>query len=376
VDGHIVCKQCFTKKAVTCCICENPFFWSGSRVSGFYNRDDTAHHFCNTCLEERLGTCTLCQNTMEKEKGKVDKVTNAFYCLACWEKETGGRQRPRYLGNGKLYFGAEIEVEAPENLDRIPYYERLAKDGEGRLIIKGDGSLNYGIEIVTHPFSFEWALQNSDKFDHIWKLRDEGFKAGETSSCGLHVHMTRSAFTSLHLYKFLKFMMAEERRNYMVTVSQRQGVSYYANFERYQTNDKNLESIALTMARNHTQGYCHERYSAVNLNNRNTIELRLFKGTLNPRTFWKTIEFCHSAYMFTKEISMQELKGQKVIRQYHEYLLKNANLYRNLIAFLVSERLMEGGDKAVYTKHDEAFIPAFKLDIEQPIIQPDVQVEA
>ena len=44
-----------------------------------------------------------------------------------------------------------------------------------------------------------------------------------------------------------------------------------------------------------------ERYVAINLKNSQTIEIRIFRGTLNFNSFMKNIEFAHALFMYTKE---------------------------------------------------------------------------
>jgi len=61
--------------------------------------------------------------------------------------------------------------------------------------VKRDGSLtDDGIEIVTHPCSLRYHLEQYPWDEILSSLADYGFRSHDTSTCGLHVHVSRSAF--------------------------------------------------------------------------------------------------------------------------------------------------------------------------------------
>jgi hypothetical protein len=45
----------------------------------------------------------------------------------------------------------------------------------------------------------------------------------------------------------------------------------------------------------------NKRYVAVNLQNSHTVEIRIFRGTLNYMSFLKNIEFCYALFNFTRD---------------------------------------------------------------------------
>jgi hypothetical protein len=51
----------------------------------------------------------------------------------------------------------------------------------------------------------------------------------------------------------------------------------------------------------------NNRYSALNFQNRNTIELRYFRGSLKPETVLGVLEFCHSVHAYTKLLTAKEV---------------------------------------------------------------------
>jgi hypothetical protein len=68
--------------------------------------------------------------------------------------------------------------------------------------LKGDGSLNDGFEIVTHPMTHDWAMEKFP-WEMIEKLRRSGYRSWDTDTCGLHVHASRTSFVDRsHLWKW------------------------------------------------------------------------------------------------------------------------------------------------------------------------------
>ena len=91
------------------------------------------------------------------------------------------------------YMGVELEVEVA---DSPTSRERLASETlklvGNKAILKSDGSLDYGFEIVTQPMTLEaW-----HQFDWTFldMLRSQGVRAWDTSTCGLHIHVGLTAF--------------------------------------------------------------------------------------------------------------------------------------------------------------------------------------
>ena len=77
----------------------------------------------------------------------------------------------------------------------------------------------------------------------------------------------------------------------------------------------------------------HERYRAVNLENNATVEIRIFKGTLKKETFLKNIEFCKSAFDFTKQAGRRSITLDK----YLEYVQAHKNELPNLHQWFIAK---------------------------------------
>lgn len=222
------------------------------------------------------------------------------------------------------FFGIELEVER-KNSNDIRHSEMAEMIEHEHWYFKSDGSLTDGFEIVTHPLTFNYIKQTFKTFEDSLKLLiDNNYNSYNANTCGMHVHITKKCFTTWHLYRFLKFFV--ENKEFIVSISQRkmEKLKKWANIE----DDNESELIYKAKKKNGN----NERYVAVNLRNNATIEIRIFRGTLNFNSFMKNIEFCHSVFMYTKENNEISLNGFK------EYLNYSKD-YSNLKKFISLKNL-------------------------------------
>ena len=117
-----------------------------------------------------------------------------------------------------------------------------------------------------------------------------GYLSHAAGTCGLHVHISRLAFGCTYeqqeaaiarLLYFVEKFWAELLRFSRRTQSQ---MNRWA--ARY--------GIRLTPSEqmNHAKNSCAGRYTAVNLTNADTVEIRMFRGTLKLNTLKATLPVC------------------------------------------------------------------------------------
>jgi hypothetical protein len=216
-----------------------------------------------------------------------------------------------------LFMGIELEIEN-EN-EKISNGELSRKLENRFLYFKSDGSLDNGFEIVSHPLSFSWIQENKSEFtDMLERIKNNGFRSYDSTTCGMHIHLSKKNFGAWHLYRFLKFF--QENKQFIIAISQRNidNLKQWANLED-ETND------SLIYKAKKKEGY--SRYVAVNLCNSHTIELRIFRGTLNQNSFFKNIEFAHSVYLFSRDYT------DMTILAYKKFLTDNPS-YSHLNKFI------------------------------------------
>lgn len=240
-----------------------------------------------------------------------------------------------------LFFGLEIEVqlraESKKTCKEIAYH--INKDSNGFLYCKYDSSVDNGFEIVSHPVTFN-AFKNMDLQKYFLKHRSD-VKAYYTRSCGMHVHMNRTAFNDLTLWKFA--LMINEYSKLTKTISQRRNESEYdswANFKMSQSNDikadavqkyKRIKDKQLTENRKYKAiSRVGDRYQVVNLRNEKTIEVRSFKANMDETSFRKNVEFLNSLFWFCKDSTPNQLS----VENFLNFVKSNVKDYDNLNRFL------------------------------------------
>lgn len=216
-----------------------------------------------------------------------------------------------------LYMGAEIEVERAASHMDTWYYTSGEDYGNERFVYaKNDGSLyDDGVEFVTMPATLQ-AFAHNFPFRSFDRLRELGARAWAMTSCGMHVHVSRSAFTPTHLWKFIKFQYLNA--NSCIAFAGRDS-SQWASWN----NDTMQELGGRDTAKVVKQGRPDNpnRYSAINMNNRNTIELRYFRPNLLEPGIMRVIEFIDAMYEYTKQMTVADVIGRRALSDWDAFIV-------------------------------------------------------
>jgi len=368
-EGRLVCNDCLGKFFKKCNGCGEYI------IKDNHFEESNKGEYCTKCLATLI-ECKQCKNfypkrNVKKVKEYIDsrgqivenggymckRCTDRFvvckdcgilhhrhltfyiedkpYCTRCsvnykflyeWDYKPSSLKFKRNCASNKvtesLYFGCELEVEKNERCvyDVNTMIKKVSDLFGERLIFgKNDGSLDNGFEFVTHPFSWDWFLANKYRFNQMFstaKLLDL-FTA---ESCGCHVHMTKSVFTPCHLLKFMKFINSGHNVDFISKIAGRE----YANISFCKTETDKRTMIKKAKKE---EGIHLDRYSAVNLVNKATVEVRIFNGTLDSKTFFSYIEFLKSLFDFTNLNSMQKCQ----LGRYKDYVLKNKTHFPQIV---------------------------------------------
>lgn len=341
VQGEIWCITCFENYSRYCESCDRDF---NEEHGAYSNRND--EWYCDNCLEE---------NYSQSIRGYSDNPSLTYYE---WSRVKGIYEVPdqkRFIP----YYGVELEVEKSDGgMDKYEVAEEISAYGgdvHKFFWCKEDGSLSDGFEICSHPMTFE-AWSDMDLDDAIFKHRGD-IRSYYTKTCGIHIHMNRSAFSDLHVLKFMTFI--HEYKKFTHFISQRKGMDEYNNYAKFKAGDTRLAQ--LSMVRNikgkkrdlkdnlNRFTYCTlshgEKYVPVNLQHTNTIEIRVFKGNLKEVSFRKNIDFLDALYYWSKNIPLKKLS----IRSFMEYVEENKKKYANLNTY-VSERNEDYEKSLIFAK--------------------------
>ena len=207
----------------------------------------------------------------------------------------------RRLNRGLFVCGVETEVEVNRDAGHrkdIVASRLLDADRIGLFYCKSDSSISYGFEVVTHPFSFDWMRQNPEALQPLFDLRKAKCTSYNTSNCGMHIHIARTSFKSkIHMLKFASMFF--RYHDFVFRMSRRQKDT----FEHYTPDNVDWRNIQHIVK---AGGHGGHRY-VLNFLPAATIEVRLFKGTLNPRGWYANVEFVKAVYDFSAETGIRDI---------------------------------------------------------------------
>jgi hypothetical protein len=325
VEGELWCQSCTRNDAHWCDLCDSYF-------TGYtYGTDDSSDTMCERCFEDNTTYCEDCDNTYLEgcsydHDGDTDGRTIHDYSY---------RPDPIFRKSDdeqtRLYFGIEIETEVRggdySNRRLAAEYAQQQLEMYDLAYLKSDGSLECGFEIVSHPLSHSYFMNDATRFwDTINKLKSNyDMMAWGTKTCGLHVHISRAGFNGgSHQHRFLQLVY--NNKDFYEVLAGRSS-SHWAKFDDIFDPNTGQKSF-----KNKFDRHGSDRYSAVNTNNRNTLEMRIFRGSLNPRFIKSAIDLAHASVEYTRVMSVREVRDDGLsCLKFRQYIESKPDLYPSLI---------------------------------------------
>lgn len=225
-----------------------------------------------------------------------------------------------------IYYGVELEYEVKTSSShkskedmlilRNKVGEKISPTISTFAFTKHDGSLKNGFEVVTIPMT----LESHDKHwnDFFSKAKDNQIEVKPT--CGMHVHASREILTPFQIGKMLVFICSPENNIFLYTIAGRKPPANYAEM-----NPKKIGDV-----------HRHQnRYSALNLANHETVEFRMFKGTMSKDQAMKNLEFCDALIRFTwpSVVGYRDLRS-KGVELFCKFVEDSKSVYPHLYEFL------------------------------------------
>ena len=331
VGDEIVCDDCRRNECGCCENCEELIYNSEAIT-------DDGHFVCRSCYDNEYYHCSHCDMLLHQDE--IYSYNDMNFCYDCYSrknhtiKEYTYKPEPIFYGEGKRFFGVELEVdEGGHDDDNALEIIDQANYNNEHIYIKSDGSLHEGFEIVTHPMTLDYHMNDFCWEDVLHKAVQLGYRSHQTTTCGLHVHVNRNSFGSneysqdMTISRILYFV--EQNWNELLCFSRRteSAMNRWASRFGYESSPKKLlNKVKCT----------YGRYCAVNLCNRHTIEFRMFRGTLRLNTLLATFQLvnriCKLAVSLTDE-EIQNLSWSNFVSQITEpeliQYLKERRIYIN-----------------------------------------------
>ena len=230
-------------------------------------------------------------------------------------------------------FGFELEVQRKRSAT-INCEEMATKLSEvfGELFVfQHDSSIGDGFEIISQPMTWNYFQSNLNKFKKLLDMLNEhNFRSHDGGRCGLHVHVGKRALglsredvdllTSLHCTENIIAVENDKKQQKIILniqfilerfqqeiydFSRRNNYQYAKPITELKRLDNGTEIIDRAKITNRTIRGNHintrdDRYVNLNLQNENTIEFRMFRGTLKWETFYFSINFINNIINMSK----------------------------------------------------------------------------
>lgn len=177
-------------------------------------------------------------------------------------------------GSDRL-FGIELECE----FDTEEAAEQAAwavSQKVPSIVLKEDGSLHApSFEAVTQPADFKSA------FDMLTKIVDNlKWEGGDASyECGMHVHVSRAAFKSMAVSNLIVLVDNVWDNIAMFSLRDDEELEKWCSNRLKHTSGLSKEIKKREADEAATENRHDDRYHAVNVVNKDTVEFRIFKGT-------------------------------------------------------------------------------------------------
>ena len=312
------CPDCIEEHAQTCDECGQHFIIT--YIDGVYSQ---AHghnvNICMNCADGRYVVCENCGEVVDIDYVTYVDVDDAWCCHGC-APETSSEYVDCYgstyattflaLDSEKAtrasvpFLGIELETDCDGCFDGAASYLHGLFGSWADL--KEDTSIgDSGIEIAAQPQTPRFALVGYLWHDALSELSRMGATSHDAGTCGLHVHIDRTFLNAPYMACTLDRLFQTHRKEWIAfsrrTPGQLETYSKFGVVEYGGTLTPKQKREAWDKEKRR-----FDRYQVVNLSNSETIEVRLWRGTLRERTFRATIEATAALAYLAHDLSETE----------------------------------------------------------------------
>ncbi len=270
---------------------------------------------CSNCGDWWIRTCL-------DANGKCPSCSSMkIYNYHSWpESRTFKHGSAESVSNSTLYFGTEIETEGSRaNANLVsPLADIFHLERDGSLAAES-------FEMISQPMTWDFIMENKDRIEETFNnLVAHGQKSHESGNCGLHIHVSRAALDGDRA----------EKRILAIVHGMRDGMKRFArrssNWARYDEtfNGKSFDEERIDVIAKHGHNV------AVNCSNsesqKNTVEFRIFKGTLNMTTYLASIQFVKNIVDAANSNKVVVRFEDLLVGEYIEKYIQEQARYRDL----------------------------------------------
>lgn len=202
------------------------------------------------------------------------------------------------------YLGVELEIDKCPDRNGGEVSEKLQElMGANFMYYETDGSIEHGFECITQPATFGYHYKKLKNYQNAFKyLISNNYRSHNTNSCGLHVHVNRNYFENIDSHLFV-LKVFDKFWDELKTFSRRSDDSLSRWASKY---DESPESII------NSNEDIFDRYKCINFLNSNTIEFRIFKGTLNPNSYFSCLKLINNICVMSNQFANKDIKFEDI----------------------------------------------------------------
>jgi hypothetical protein len=317
-DDVIYCEECYPEVSFVC-------QWCNDRYHTDCMHSDGNISICDNCMEDAV-ICDGCGDIVSSDDAR--EHNDNYYCESCYEEH---RDRCPYIHSygytpelqflrivddprPAVLYGIELEADMSDDVDedydlRNDCATEIDSDYGDMVWMTTDGSLSeVGIEVKSMPATYDYHM-NVLPWDRLLKtFKKYDYCSHRAGNCGLHIHISKTAFgesKAIQDGNIAKFLyMIEKFWDQMTIFSRRSRDSirqWARQYELANTSDTHSISSEAYDKNMHSRHYC------VNLMRHQTIEVRLFRGTLNTVSLKAALQLCDLMRNISMDVDLQQI---------------------------------------------------------------------
>jgi len=326
-----MCKECYKDVHADCAICGNTrLIGEMYDVDGDYCCEDCTFYcescerscigeqhstgsitICDSCRNEFYCTCSGCGNLLHYDDANSDDYGDN-YCEYCWEEDNyedlsddpnihDALYKPSVFQFhravceviGAFYLGVELEVDGGYGAANLAGDLKAIPNADDMFYLMEDSSLSSrGLEIATMPCTLSFHREKYPWEPIIRQCLNHDYKSHNTSTCGMHIHASKDRMTTEDKTKLAWFVYQQQAN---LEILARRKNNRYCRFKNLV--DGPTDSL----------GCSPNKYEALNWGGSQTVEFRLWRGSLRLETILGTLDVTDAILHFVREMEPEQL---------------------------------------------------------------------
>ena len=243
---------------------------------------------------------------------------------------------PVSSGKKDYYIGIELEMEKEDSTlnERGEIIVKILNESNDNFITlvewKKDSSLECGVEMVTAPISLD--IFKDRIIPIVEKLHENGFTSEKGGRCGNHIHISKNVFSEEEQSRLVLIYAKFEKQ---IKVLSRRGTNNrYCRDVLENFGSLEVENSLKIASDQKNKSKC----TAINFSNTNTIEFRVFRGTMNTNKLIANIQLVQLlADWSRKNLTIYDILNLNIAAFKNEILENN---YTELLNYCIEKEVI------------------------------------